>query len=67
MATIASLLQNQENQQHYKFLVENILHPTIESQNTHMIFHISRTNQSLYSQTYRYLKENILPPNISRN
>ncbi|WP_369012029.1 hypothetical protein, partial [Escherichia coli] len=25
MATIASLLQNQENQQHYEFLVEDIL------------------------------------------
>lgn len=31
MATIASLLQNKENQQHYEFLVEYILTPTIQS------------------------------------
>lgn len=67
MATIASLLQNKENQQCYEFLVEDILTPTIQSQHTYRIFHISGTSGSLYSQTYQYLKDHILPLELSHN
>lgn len=65
--TIASLLKNKENQQCYKFIMEDILTPTIQSQHTYQICHILGTSQSLYSQTYQYLKYHILPLELSHN
>lgn len=67
MATLASLLQTQENQQRYEFLVEDLFYPTHNCPDSQTICHLVRHDSSRYSQTYTYLKDNTLPPDLSKN
>lgn len=67
MATLASLLQTQENQQRYEFLVEELFHPAYNCPDSQTIYQLIGHNSSRYGQTYTYLKDNILPPDLSKN
>lgn len=67
MATLASLLQTQENQERFEFLVEEFFYPAHNCPNSQTICHLVGHDSSHYGQTYTYLKDNILPPNLSKN
>lgn len=67
MTTLASLLQTQENQEHYEFLVEELFYPAHNCPNSQTICHLVGHDSSRYGQTYTYLKDNTLPPDLSKN
>lgn len=67
MATLASLLQTQENQQRYEFLVEELFHLAFNCPDSQTICQLIGHDSSHYGQTYTYLKDNSLPPDLSKN
>lgn len=67
MATIASLLQTQENQDHYEFLVEELFHPAYHCPDSQTICHLVGPDSSCYGQIYTYLKDDTLPLDLSKN
>lgn len=67
MATIASLLQTQEKQDRYEFLVEELFYLAYDCPDTQLICHLFGRDSSHYGQIYTYLKDSTLPLNLSKN
>lgn len=67
MAILASLLQTQENQERYEFLVEELFYPTHNCPDSQIIYHLVGHDSSRYDQIHTYLKDNTLPPDLSKS
>lgn len=67
MATLASILQLEEHESCFEFLVEELHHPTYDSLNDHSIYTMVGHESSRYSSIFSYLCDHILPKNIMSN
>lgn len=67
MATQASILQMREHEPHFKFLVEELRHPTYNSLDDHIIYTMIGHDSSHYSTIFSHLHDQIVPNNLTRN
>ena len=67
MATLASILQLQEHESRFEFLVEELRQPTYDSPNNQVIYTIVGHDSSSYADIFSYLCDQILPENLTRN
>lgn len=60
MATLASLLQLDQHESRFEFLVEELHYPIDDSQERHVIYTLFGHESSLYGAIYSYLHDDII-------
>ena len=66
MATLASLLQLEQHESRYEFLVEELHHPICDSQESHVICTLVGHESSHYGAIYSYLHDGIIPETFNQ-
>lgn len=61
MATLASILQLQEHELRFEFLVEELCHPTYDSSDNQVICTIVGNDSSRYATIFSYLHDQVIP------
>ena len=61
MATLASLLQLEQHESRFEFLVEELHHPIYDSQEIHVICTLVGHESSRYGAIYLYICDGIIP------
>lgn len=67
VATIAYLLQIQENQDRYKYLMKELSHHSYDCLDSQIICHLVGPDSSHYGQICTYLKDGTVPLDLSKN
>ena len=67
VATLSSILQLQEHESQFEFLMEEPPHPTYDSFDNHVIYTIVGHNSSYYTTIFSYLCDNVIPKNVTCN
>ena len=67
MATLASLLQLEQHESRFEFLVEELDHPIYDSQESHVICTLVGHESSRYGATYSYVCDGIIPETFNRS
>ena len=61
MSTLASLLQLEQHESRFEFLVEELHHPIYDSQESHVICTLVGHDSSRYGAIYSYIHDGIIP------
>ena len=61
MVTLATLLQLEQHESRFEFLVEELHHPIYDSQESHSICSLVGCESSCYGFIYPYLHDDIVP------
>ena len=67
MFTLASILQLQEHESRFEFLVEELRQPAYDSSNNQVIYTIVGHDSSRYADIFSYLHDQILLENLTHN
>ena len=67
MATLASILQLQEYESYFEFLVEELCYPAYDSPNNQVINIVVGHDSSWYTTIFSYLRDQVMPDNLSCN
>ena len=67
MVTLASILQLQEHESCFEFLVEELRQPTYDSPDNQVICTVVGHDSSHYANIFSYLHDQILPKNLTCN
>ena len=67
MATLASILQLQEHESRFEFLVEELHHLAYDSSNNQVICTIVGHDSSHYVATFSYLHDQVIPKTLTCN
>ena len=67
MATLASLLQLEQHESRFEFLVEELHHPIFDSSESHVICTLVTRESSRYGAIYSYLRDGIIPDTFTRS
>lgn len=67
MATLASILQLEEHELRYEFLVEEMCYPAYDSPDNRVICTITGHDSSHCANIYYYLYYQIIPDDLTRN
>ena len=64
MATLTSILQLEEHESCFKFLVEEVHHPTYDSLDDHVIYTMVDHDSSHYATIFSYPRDPIIPESL---
>ena len=67
MATLASILQLQEHESRFEFLVEELCHPAYDSSDNQVIYIVVGHDSSRYMAILSYLCDQVIPKTLTRN
>ena len=67
MATLASILQLQEHESRFEFLVEELRHPAYDSSDNQVICTVVGHDSSRYAPIFSYLRDQVIPETLTRN
>ena len=67
MATLASLLQLEQHESRFEFLVEELHHPIYDSQESRVICTLVGHESSHYGAIYSYIRDGIIPETFNRS
>jgi len=67
MATLASILQLQEHESRFEFLVEELCHPSYDSSDNQVIYTIVGHDSSRYTAIFSYLYDQVIPKTLTHN